>query len=320
MSKRRVLHEDSCDCSIQTFVNLGNKINDVPSGWALNLMDIHEFIPVLRYEFEGYVLINNIISTCKVRINPRLFYSGTALKDYLRSQKEINKDRKIPLELKFNKKELDEYLIKFNRENRDYIDTKLLVGKSYSSKGWGLSKEVVSKVFPLDAYNYMFPVYIDGIPAETRLNIQTRLFYNSPELSAELKRLSEIDPKQKVDARIILNDEYLELLKSLKEDMGSDRKCVICGKFIDRDSQSSKCFECLDKELTVLKLQNILTFFNPCETFYEGDLVNLGFTKGQINVIFYKLNKYELVSKEWDDRFVLKDEQTLNNFIEQWGK
>ena len=319
MSKRRVIHENECDSSISTHVNLGSRINDVPSGWALNLFDIREFIPVLRYEFEGYVLINNIISTCRVRVNPRLFYSGTPLKDHLRLQKDINKDKKIPIEIKFNKKELDQSLIQFNRENRDYIDTKLLVGKSYSSKGWGLSKEVVSKLLPLDAYNFMFPVYIDGIPAETRLNMQTRLFYNSHELSAELKRLAEIDPKQKVDARIILNDEYLELLKSLKEERVSDKKCVICGKFIDRDSQNSKCFECLDKELTVLKLQNILTFFNPCETFYEEDLMNLGFTKGQINVIFYKLKKYDLVSKDWDERFELKDEKTLNDFIKRWG-
>lgn len=317
---RRVLDELKCDCSVHTYVNLGKTIKDVPQGWALNLMDIREFIPVLRYEFECYIMINDIISPCRIRINPRLFYKGTPLKDHLRSLKKTDPDKLIPLEIKFNKKELDKSLDEFGVENLDYIDTKLLVGKSFSSLGWGLSKkDVVSKIFPLDAYNYMFPVYIDGIPAETRLNLQSRLFYSSKELSEELERLSKIDPKQKVDARIILNEDYLELLKSLKKGQTSDYNCVICGKPLDKDSKSNKCFDCLDKELTVLKLKKILEFFNPLETFYEEDLLNLGYTKGQIKVFVYKFEKNDLITINWDESFQFKDEDTLNSFIKKWG-
>ena len=54
MSTRKVLNESDCDYSIKTYVGFGKKIKDVPSGWALNLLDIRDFIPVLRYEFEGY--------------------------------------------------------------------------------------------------------------------------------------------------------------------------------------------------------------------------------------------------------------------------
>ena len=216
MSKR-VLSENECDYSVHTHVNLGKKIKDVPQGWALNLMDIREFIPVLRYEFECYIQINGIISPCKIRINPRLFYSGISLRDHLRDLKAIDEEKLIPLEIKFNKSKLNEVLDNFDKISTDYIDTKLLVGKSYNSKGWALSKDVVSKIFPVDAYNYMFPVFIDGIPAETRLNMQTRLFYNSHALSGELEKLYKIDSKQKVNARIILNEEYLDLLKSMKK-------------------------------------------------------------------------------------------------------
>jgi len=192
-------------------------------------MDIREFIPVLRYEFECYIQINGILAPCKVRINPRLFYSGTPLKNHLRSIKLKDPDKLIPIEIKFNKSELDQKLDEFDVESLDYIDTNLLVGKSFSSKGWGLKKNVVSKILPLDAYNYMFPVYIDGIPAENRINVQTRLFYNSKALSHELKRLNRIDPSQEVRARIILNENYLDMLKSLKQDYIADRKCIICG-------------------------------------------------------------------------------------------
>ena len=316
---RKVLLETECDDSILTYVGLGKKIRDVPSGWALNLMDIRKFIPILRYERECYILIRNIISPCRIKINPRLFYKGTPLKEHLRKQKEIDPNINIPIEIKFNKKELDDSLNKFHNENLNYIDTKLLVGKSYSSRGWGLQKDVVSQLLPLDAYNYMFPVYIDGIPAETRLNIQTRLFYNSAELSEELEKLANVDSKQKIDARIILNDKYLEFTKKVKEEQISDDKCIICGNPLDRDSKGKKCFDCLDKELTVLKLKKLLEFIQPSETFYEEDLLDLGYTKGQIKVLIYKFDKYGLISINWDESFELKDNLTINNFIKEWG-
>ena len=319
MSKRRVLLENECDYSIHTYVNLGRKIKDVPSGWALNLLDIREFIPILRYEFECYIRINNVISPCRIRINPRLFYNGAPMKEYLRKQKSIDPNKKIELELKFNKKELDKVLDDFHNENLNYIDTKLLVGKSATSKGWGLSKDVKAQIFPLDAYNYMFPVYIDGIPVETRLNMQIRLFYTSEELSQELARLAKKDSKQKVDARIIINEEYLHLTRDLKENYLSDKKCIICGNPIDKESQSNKCFDCLDKELTVLKLKSVLDFFNPSDTFYEEDMLDLGYTKGQIRVTFYKLEKYGLVSRNWDDSFQLKEKFIIDTFIKEWG-
>lgn len=317
----KVLLEDECDYSIHTYVNLGKKIKDVPQGWALNLLDIRDFIPVLRYEFECYIQMLGIITPCKIRINPRLFYRGTPLRDHLRKQKSIDENAMIPVEIKFNKKELDKYHNEFEFTNADYIETKLSVGKSNKSNrgGWGLKKDVVSKILPLDAYNFMFPVYIDGIPAETRLNMQTRLFYNSKDLSQELRKLSEIDPKQEVDARIILNEEYLKFIKSHRKNYFSDRKCVICDNQIDKDSKNNKCFDCLDKELTVLKLKNVLDFFKPSETIYEEDLLNLGYTKGKARIIFSKLEKYDLVTRNWDGSFDLKEEVVLKNFIKKWG-
>lgn len=319
MTKRAVLLESECDYSIFTCVHLGKTIKDVPSGWALNLLDIREFIPILRYEFECYIRINNVISPCKIRINPRLFYNGNPMKEYLRKQKAIDPNKKIELELKFNKKELDKALDEFHNENLNYIDTKLLVGKSATSKGWGLSNDVKAQIFPLDAYNYMYPVYIDGIPVETRLNMQIRLFYSNDELSQELAKLAKRDPKQKVDARIIINEEYLHITRGLKDNYLSDKKCIICGNLIDKDSKSNKCFDCLDKELAVLKLKSILDFFNPSDTFYEEDLLDLKYTKSQIRLTFHKLEKYGLVTRNWDDSFELKDQSTIEKFIREWG-
>ena len=93
MSNRFVLSESECDYSIHTFVGFGKKIKHVPRGWALNLHDIRDFIPVLRYEFECYILINDIISPCRIRINPRLFYKSSPLREHL--EKECPNDLEI---------------------------------------------------------------------------------------------------------------------------------------------------------------------------------------------------------------------------------
>ena len=265
-------------------------------------------------------MIEGIISPCRIKINPRLFYSSSSLKDYLRSQKSLDPNMKISVEIKFNKKELDEYHNEFNRKNLDYIDTKLLVGKSYSSKGWGLAKDVVSKILPLNAYNFNFPVYIDDIPVDSRINMQTRLFYSSNELSAKLEKLSKINPKQKVDARIIIDEEYFKLINSFREEKFSDENCIICGTSLFENSKSSKCYDCLDKELAVLKLKNILDFYAPMDCFYEEDLLELGFTKGQVKIMIHKLKKYGLILREWDDRFIIQEKTIINNFISKWGK
>lgn len=319
MPNRIYLSENECDSSIYTHVHLGRKIQDVPKEWALNLYDIREFIPVLNYEFECYIMIHNIISPCKIRINPRILYSGNKIKEYLRSQKIIDKNKKIKLEIKFNKNKLYNDLNEFSKKHINYIDTKLLVGKSYKSKGWTLSNNVKSKIFPLNAYNFMYPAYIDGIQVEARLYIQIRLFFTSSELSQELEKLSKKNSKDKVDARIIINEEYLKLTKSLVNNHLSDSNCVICGNPIDKETKSNKCFDCLDKELTVLKLKSILELFNYSDQFYEEDLINLGFTKGKIKLTLYKLEKYGLVSKDLDEKFKIKDQSTIEKFIKEWG-
>lgn len=318
MSKK-VLFDTDCDYSILTHVNLGRRMSDVPSGWALNLWDIREFIPVLRYEKECYIILRNIIAPCKIVINPRLFYKGKLLKEHLRNMKKIDENRQIPIEIKFNKKELDMVHQKFDSSSLNFIDTDLLVGKSYDSRGWALSKNVVSQLFPLNSYDLMFPVCIDNIPVETRFNIQTRLFYSSKELSDELKRLSKIDSKRRVDARIILNEKYLESIKKLRKTHKSDNKCIVCGNSLDKDCENVKCYDCLDKELTVLKLKKILNFFKPSETFNENDLLELGFTQCQINVIIYKFDKYDLISINWDGSIQFNDGFIINNFINKWG-
>ena len=79
MSEVNYLEEWECDSSVKTIVKLGRSKN-IPTGWALNLNDIQEFIPVKDYEQSCWVLINDVIAPCYIRINPRLFYKSNILK------------------------------------------------------------------------------------------------------------------------------------------------------------------------------------------------------------------------------------------------
>ena len=118
MSEVNYLEEWECDSSVKTVVKLG-KSKNIPAGWALNLNDIREFIPVKDYEQSGWVLINDVIAPCYIRINPRLFYKSNILKDHLKYLKETKPDKNIPLEVKFNKQDIYKHHQVFNN---NYLD------------------------------------------------------------------------------------------------------------------------------------------------------------------------------------------------------
>ena len=49
-----------------------------------------------------------------------------------------------------------------------------------------------------------------------------------------------------------------------------------------------------------------MDFYAPMDCFYEEDLLELGFTKGQVKIMIHKLKKYGLILREWDDRFIIQ--------------
>ena len=199
------LDSEKCDSNIKTQVLVGRSAKN--KGWALNLDDISDFIPVKKYEFDNCkIIIEDIISDCKIRINPRLFYLGTEISDYLL---QLDEKSHVPLEIKYDKSYLNQQIEQWKNTNLDVIETELLVGKSFSSKGWALTKDVRAMIFPIYSYEINYPITVGEIRDFGKLNIQIRLFYKSKRLSEKLEELHNIDPNQKVDAKIVFDERKL---------------------------------------------------------------------------------------------------------------
>ncbi|MDO5848515.1 MAG: hypothetical protein Q4P18_03180 [Methanobrevibacter sp.] len=89
---------------------------------------------------------------------------------------------------------------------QDYIESSVKVGKSAKIGGWAVSREDVDKKLPILKYEQDYPIVVDGIHGEGKLNMNTRLFYTAnDELTNHLERLAEENPNQKIDLKIILS-------------------------------------------------------------------------------------------------------------------
>ena len=134
-----------------------------------------------------------------------------------------------------------------------------MVGKSYSSKGWQLSKEVVSKLFPSEKYAEEYSIYIDNIESNAKLNLQFRLFYKDDELSEYLEKLHKINPRDKIPAKILFEVNSNDLKEEINENEDNviydSNCCDICGKEYDSTLDSldeegkfpNLCQECIEK-------------------------------------------------------------------------
>ena len=75
--------------------------------------------------------------------------------------------------------------------DQDYviINTKVTVGKSYSSRGWALSRKDIHDWIPVEEFKRNCKVFINGICSDAILRFNPRLFYESDDLSFYLKEL-----------------------------------------------------------------------------------------------------------------------------------
>lgn len=252
---------------IDTEVTIGKSYKS--RGWALSRVDINDWLPVQEFEKECNVIIDKINSEAKLRFNPRLFYESDELSMHLEElyDKGYSK-KKIPMKIRIPKNNLYKNLKGMHSYNVEHIDTELLVGKSYSSGGWQLSKDVVSKLFPSNEYSDEYLICIDNITSKAKLNLQFRLFYKSNSLSNHLEDLYYENPKQKVDAKIIFEvnssrpyeNEESEILeeKELDEEFPKNI-CKICSNPYDfsQSSDEDYCSDCLEK-IKALKIYNII--------------------------------------------------------------
>ena len=64
-------------------------------------------------------------------------------------------------------------------DGRTTISTDVKVGKSFGSGGWTLQRNDIKEILPIEEYQGTYPITVDGIKAEGRFNVDSRLFFKS---------------------------------------------------------------------------------------------------------------------------------------------
>ena len=272
MSDSPIIDLDQDYAILNTNVTVGKSYKS--RGWALSVKDIHEWIPVEEFEHDCKLIINNIRSDAVIRFNPRLFYESDELSLYLKELYDNGDNRsKIPMKIKIHKNNLFNNI--YNVEKHTHlknIETRLRVGKSYSSGGWQLSKDVVAQLFPVDQYDEIYSISINNIESNAKLNLQFRLFYKGNQLSEYLEELYHKDANERIPAKIIFEEgfnENEEIISTENENLDNPVKendgdciCSSCGKNYSNIHPTTNnflgfCPDCLEKIIALDEFKKI---------------------------------------------------------------
>ena len=167
------------------------------------MLDILKII----YQFENHSATTLEISLVREKLghpreksyNPLIVQNAKRVKDYLNKDALINEDgEEVFWGFFFD----GEYL-----KGKGVINTEVKVGKSFDSGGWSLTRTDLNELIPIDSFEGNYPIVVDGIPTEGRLNLNTRLFYKGEKLRNHLEDLFNENPNQKIPIQIEYKDE-----------------------------------------------------------------------------------------------------------------
>ena len=312
MSKSSNSPQSDQETSIFTLVKVGKSYKS--KGWALPRRDISKIIPVEKYEGNCHIEIDGIVAPAIFRVNPRLFYRSNDLSKHLEKLHKSEPNSKVALEIKLNKKQLySNFISKYlTSDPIEFLNMDLPVGKSYNSKGWRINMDITSKFIPLNEYSGIYDIVVDHIPSPAILDVQTRIFYKSDELSNHLKELHDSNPKQRVNAKIIFDEDLvLFVLKSdVSEDTNNKQTIFVNNSKEDKvkskgdeniktknDGKCSFCGNELPKRLNKNLKELSNEYPNACKTCLEK-IYSLGmFYKFQEKTLVKSINKEHMKNK-----------------------
>ncbi len=307
--------------------------------WTLNKKDILKWLPFNKWEWYCKLEIDGILIDARVVFLPRLFFKSNNLEKHLKNL--VSKDKSdllLPLKIDISSAN---FIDPHECKNIDYIDLQLTVGKSFKSKVWLLPASFSEEMISSKSQG-TFPIIVDGISAIGTMHLRFRLFYNDKKLSEHLEELYIENPKQKVNARIIFNEDFYkyskvseELLsfdiaeegnisndwnssKDLNFEKNSYGYCLICGTEL-KENEIGNCFSCKDKNIAVKYLNDILPFVSPYVNFSKRDIIYQGISTEDIDILLLKLLKYNLILDVSDNYFKLNDFKILNDFVKTYG-
>ena len=159
------------------------------------------------YQFDSHAATTFEISVVRRKLgnageksyNSLIAQNGKRVKEYLKKDAILRENGKeLFWGIFFDGEQLD---------GKNRISTEVTVGKSAESGGWSLNRNDLSEFLPVENYEGIYPINVDGIEAEGRFNINSRLFYKSDELKNHLEQLAKENPNQKIPLEIEFKDE-----------------------------------------------------------------------------------------------------------------
>ena len=258
--------------SIFTKVKVGKSYKS--KGWALSKKDIDDIIPVDKYEGQCHIEINNIIVPAQIMINPRLFYRSKNLSKHLEELFNLDSNMKVPMEIRLKKEQIYSNFIKKydNSKPLKFIELDLTVGKSFNTKMWRINNDITSDFIPLVDYSNDYIVIVDNILSSAVIDIQVRIRYGSKKLSDYLKKLYDIDPTQKVSAKIIFDEDLVvyDLFNKFAEGNNVNHNILEFKKGLnDLDNDKN-----LDLDHNQSKSNNTLDFYLKSKKDSKGEIMS----------------------------------------------
>lgn len=313
MSKSSNSPQSDQETSVFTLVKVGKSYKS--KGWALPRRDISKIIPVEKYEGDCHIEIDGIVAPAIFRVNPRLFYRSNVLSKHLEKLNKSEPNSKVALEIKLNEKQLySNFISKYLTSNPiEFLNTDLPVGKSYKSKGWRINMDITSKFIPLNEYSGIYDIVVDHIPSSAILDVQTRIFYKSEQLTAHLKELHDSNPKQRVNAKIIFDEDLVlfDLKTDVSEDGNNQKQTILVNNSKEdkvkskgdenikttNDDKCSFCGNKLPKRLNKNLKELSNEYPNACKKCLEK-IYSLGmFYKFQEKTLVKSINKEHMKNK-----------------------
>lgn len=89
------------------------------------------------------------------------------------------------------------------KEGTKFLSTSVKVGKSAESRGWSIYRDDALDLVPKMECEDYFPVLIDGMPGEGKINFNVRFFYkNNMDIKNHLEELANENPNQRINLEL----------------------------------------------------------------------------------------------------------------------
>ena len=189
--------------ALEFYINGGHNMDNfydylIGNGYYFNKETVENYL--LSLKVKPFVILTGNSGTGKTKLS-QLFANYT--------QKVIEKP--ATSQNKFQFVDTASYEDTSDLENLDYIDTNVTIGKSANNKGWTVSRHDFDEMIPIDIIEGDYPIIVDGVESDGRLNLNVRVFYKNDKKNNLREHLTELSNSniENANLRLFYNKEKI---------------------------------------------------------------------------------------------------------------